>query len=748
MGKSALMLCATASIASLLTSSEAIAQVAANPPVPRTANEASAIADIVVTAQRRSESIQKVPLSVSAVSGEQLATANITTALDLNKLVPSVNLVAQNNSVLPFIRGVGNTLTPPGNESSVSIYVDDVYYGRIIPVLLQLNNVEQIEVLKGPQGTLFGRNSTGGLVHVKTRTPRPGQDPTASAQIGYGNFNTFDASAYAAVSIGDKAAIDISGIVHHQADGWGRNYTTGADSFAEKSEGFRSKLVVDVTDDTRFMLTGEYAHTNSNIGINASPFAFSKTPSGTLDPTPGRQILTVPTPYDSRSNQTPIGRSRLYAASARVSHDFGFATVSNIAAWKRIRQFERIDLDFNAPDLLAADLPGRDREFTNEFQISSNGNSRLKWTAGLFYINMTQGFYPASFYGAVIGSQLGVPTATNFQLSVVSVKAVSLYGQATYEIVDDLKLTLGGRYSWDKLKGAGEQSIQVPGGPVTPIPGTMFVDKTTVKKPSFRVALDYSLNPDVLVYGSVSQGFKEPVYNVLPFSPPPTKPEVLTAYEVGLKSEFLDRRLKFNAAAFWYEIKNPQVQTAPRPGSAVTSNAEHARHRGFEIETTFAVTPEFQLRAAGTYLDAKYTSFRNASIINPNPNFPFGNLPGVPGDVSGSTTVFAPKLSGNAGADYTVQLGNGGEIVASGNVLFTSKVFFEPDHNLVQPAYALVDASLTYKFPDDKTFVRLWGANLTDKLYYRSASSVGYFGGNVGTPGAPRTYGVTIGTTF
>jgi iron complex outermembrane receptor protein len=702
------------------------------------------VGEIIVTAQRRSESQQKVPVSVASANAEELASLNITTAEDLSKIAPSLRVTPEVGSVTVFLRGVGSTITAIGNEASVAVYVDGVYYSRLTPALTRLNSIERVEVLRGPQGTLFGRNSSGGLVNFITKTPTPGQEFEGKVQVGYGNFDTVDGSAYIASSLGNSVAFDLSGVYHKQSEGWGDNLATGRENYTDESYALRAKLAVDLGPDTRAILTYEHTYNDSD---QSNPSHFQNGLQGTFNPAPGQGTLPLIGIYDAQVNDLNFSRTRYNGGSVRLEHDLGFAKIINTAAYHDTKQRYLFDGDSGPSPLLSISLPSTSKEFLNEFQIVSGASSSFDWQAGIFYMDQKQEYTPARISGALIGLGTGGGEALLYS-SFSGVKALSGYAQGRVTLVENLKLTLGARYSHDKVRGRGSQTILFPGGILFPIPGTAQTDARTINQWSYRAGLDYQFTDDIMAYASISRGYKGATYNMIPFSATPARPEVLEAYEIGLKTQLADNMIRFNAAVFRYDISNPQVITTPAAGVALTSNADSARITGADVEVVFAPTSNFRLNASATYLDAEYTRYTNAGFTNPNPAFPFGNLPTVPGDASGNRLVRAPEWSGNVGAKYTIDTANGGAIDLNADLSFNSSIFFEPDNRLRQGGYALIGGQIAYTFPNQLMSVRIWGENLTGKEYYVTGNAVSGGQGDIGAPGAPRTFGITASVEF
>jgi iron complex outermembrane recepter protein len=734
------------------------AQSAGTPGGTAVADETPALQEVVVTAERRSEDLQRIPVAVSAVTADQMQSLHIDTVDKVDQLVPSLQISPEVGSVTMFLRGVGSSIAAIGNEASVAMYVDGVYYSRISPALLRLNDVDRIEVLKGPQGTLFGRNASGGLVQIITHTPQPGDPLAARVSVGYGNFNTVDTTATLSSGLGERAAVELTGLYHDQRNGWGTNLVTGTDAYKDHSDAARGKLVVALTDTTRVTAMFEHSDTDSDIGgvttFNNEPvWDFKSLFNPALAPTASAPIGF----YDTRFGQPTRQKSSYSGGSLRIEQDIGSANLIDTVAYHDTRQHNWVDLDGNALPLAMASLPSTSRELMNELRVVSGPGSAFDWSFGGFYMHQKQSYDPVELSGLLFGSP-----QDDYSTSVLN--TYSPFAQVRFEVLRDMRLTLGARYSHDELHGYGDVQTGIPPA-LTILPGSQVDDRRNVNEFTYKSALDYQFTPDVLGYVSVSRGYKGATYGTIPITAPPARPEVLQAYEVGLKSELFNRKLRLNSSAFWYDINNQQVVTTPVPGVALTSNAPKARIKGIESELEIALTPRLRLRAAVTYLDARYVSYPDAGLTAPNPYPPlnplapppgappfpgyfFGNLPTVPFNASGNHMVRAPDWSGDSGFSYFVPLANEATVELAGNVSFTSKYYFEPDNRLSAGPYALIGASFAYNLPGGHVSVRLWGENLSDRHYYGSGQAFGTFAGDEGAPAAPRTYGLTLSAKY
>lgn len=706
-----------------------------------TAAQSTALEEIVVTAQRRSENLQKVPVAVSAIGGEALASANITNASELGRLVPALTVFTTTGAVQPFLRGIGNPGSLIGNESSVAVYVDDVYMARVPPALLQLSSVERVEVLKGPQGTLFGRNASGGLLHVITRTPS--ESPAFEASVGYGNYNTIRGSIYATTGIAQGLALDISAMTTHQGDGWGRNVGNGRDWGKEFTQAIRTKLRWQPGSTTTIDLSADYTRSETDL-IAQSQF-LPGTPRGYELPPYGLQPLLGF--YDIEADSQPKYNTTAWGVSGKVTQELSFADLISITAYREDKSLGVFDSDYSRQPFLLGELYGRVKQFTQEIQLSSSTPGPVKWIVGAFYLNSRAGYEPSRFTGQSIDAFTGGLPAVSDTYGIAKNKSYAAFGQATYRITDSTGITAGLRYTHDKISGYGRNDFYLAGtNPV--IPGPVVSGSETFNKLTWKASIDQQLTDNAMIYLSYSRGYKAGLYNTLPFTPTAAKPEVLDSTEAGFKSELFGRRLRLNGAIFYYDFKNAQFQAFDGP-TVTLVNAKSARVYGAEIEGQVAVTDKLGIRFSGSRLDAKYKTFDNAQTpqVNPNTDPSLGPIGGflpnlLPFDASGNRMVRVPKWTYSVGANYRIET-SAGELDFDVNYSYSSSFFWDADNVNRQNGFGLLDAQAKWTLPGvlSNHSIRLWGKNLTTTHYYVAAVPSSGARGTSAMPGAPRSYG-------
>lgn len=706
------------------------------------------IQDIVVTAQKRSESSQKVPLSITALSNESLQARGISDVVGLATSVPGFTAQVYNGSVVPFLRGVGSLGSAITNEPSVGIYVDGIYFPRVPSSFFELRNVDRVEVLKGPQGTLFGRNSTGGIINVVTRDPS--SETQVMGSVGYGRFDAFQGDLYATTGLGERAAIDFT-VSGKTDDGYGRNLTLNKRYSFLDSILLRSKLLFEPADGTKIVISGFYAGSKTS----GSKAAYPGTTTGTFS-APNEVFSSTPIPgvptrvigyYDTVEDYEAKDIFHMWGGYIRADHDLAFARITSISAYSHEKEKNYSDSDYGPRPDQTVPFFGQVKLFTQELQIASLPADEINWIAGLFYYNN------ATAYPTIQINNVNLPGGALQAPGSSKSISYAVFGQATYEILPALKVTGGIRYTKDKVSGKGRLAFLTT--PITVIP---LPDSTTKNnKVTFRAALDYQLARESLIYASFSRGYKAGKYNILTYNPVPTDPETLDAYELGLKTDLLDRRLRINGAIFYFDITNPQVQTQTNT-TIVYSNADSARVKGAELDIQGALSRNFTLRASATYLDAKYKRYGaldpvTGACINCAPasiaDLVNGGAISVPGGIvaDGNRTPLAAKFTYTLGGDIRFSV-VGREALISVDWFHSSGFYNEPDtNNLFQKPYGVLNGQLRYAASDNMS-VRFWGKNLLDKKYAISAGTNVGPAGYPWNPAPPRTYGVAFDFNF
>jgi len=727
----------------IATSSPAVAQTQS----ASIKSDDNQLPEIVVTAQRRTENIQDAPLSVTAFTGSALTAAGITVVRDLGEVDSTLQFSAIGGIATVFMRGLGNPVATLGNEASVPMYIDDVYYSRLSPSFFDLVNVDNVEILKGPQGTLFGRNASAGVISIYTRDP--GNTPVIEGMVGYGNYATTTAQLYASVPITDKLAADISLSEYNQASGWGRNVYNGDQTYLNYSFNARSKVIWKPTDSTTVKFIGYYVEQNSLQGVLTTPYA--GTVGGGVD---NSGTITVPPQppqprfYDIKLDHMPGVRTQTYGGSIRVDQELGFGVFSSISAARKTNESYLSDGDLTPYPLANYDTRPADQQYSEELQLKSKPGAPMSWIGGFFYLNTLGGYNPIHIYGNTFTAE-GINSIR--LIGEQRLNSFAPYGQVTYPILPDTNLTAGLRYNKDVLRGFGSTTIYTyPGGPLSGL-GPSFLsappfDQTRhFGKLTYKVSVDHHLNPNVMAYALVSTGYKSGTYNAVSISSGALNPETVTTYEFGLKTELLDHRLRLDGAVFRNNLKDLQVQSS-QMGIETVINAGSARSQGVEVESTALLARGLTARLSATYLQAEFLNFSNAPYFYQRPGG--GNSLGTI-NARGNVLPRAPRESLGAGLNYVVDVSSVGKFAFDANVAYSSKFYWDSDNVISQGPLTIVNASATFTPRRAEALsIRLWAKNLTNKEYYSIEFEEQGPAGFAASPAAPRTVGAEFRFKF
>jgi iron complex outermembrane receptor protein len=698
--------------------------------------------DIVVTARRRAENLQDVPIAVTAYSGEALERAGAIDITDISDTTPNVTIETSrgtNTTLTAFIRGVGQQDPVAGFEAGVGLYLDDVYLNRPQAAVLDIYDVERIEVLRGPQGTLYGRNTIGGAIKYVTR--RLSELPSFRARANFGTFRQADLILSASTPVADGVKIGGS-VARLSRQGFGDNLTTGKENYNRDVWAARATVELDPSDTISIRFSGDYTKDNSN------PRGGHRLIKGLLS---GAPVLSDV--YDSRGGLvTPEQEVKAYGGAAHVEIELTDAvTLRNIMAYRRDRSATPID--FEALPARDVDVPAiyRNRQFSNEFQVLIDSGP-LNAVLGVYYLNANAN----NVFDVVLnetGIRIPPPNGPVPGLSVsttgdVDTETWAAFADLTYDVSDLVHLSAGARYTVDDRRAVITRR-NLAFGPLPELGGqgvgnvfsSNFTGEETFRKLTPRASISITPSDDHNFYASYSQGFKGGGFDPRGISTQAPDlnangvresneifeyflfdPETVNSYEIGYKASLFDRRVRLALAGFYADYKDVQV-----PGSVgavingiptfvgVTTNAGKASFKGVEAElfaTIFRNADGSRLNFAGTlgYLDAQYDEF-------------ITNVPGTgPVDVANFRRIQnTPRWTLSGTLDYSTRMA-GGELSASTTLSYRSKTFqFEtPSPYLDQPGYALLDASLVWTSSDDRWTVGLHGKNLTDKQYITS----------------------------
>lgn len=711
------------------------------------ATEMTGSSDIVVTAQRRSERLQDVPMSITALSADVLERSGVTNTTDIARVTPGVTMAFYGGFLQPAIRGITSTGANIGENSNVATYIDGIYQPQQIATLIDLPDVEQIEVLKGPQGALYGQNATGGAILISSRAPS--FTPTGKFSASYGNYNDYQLRGYVSGPLADGVAASLTGSYQHR-DGFRRHVLTNQRDLGVEAYVLRGKLLVEPSDDARITLSGFYSHrvdsaNYAGFAVNGNSIGYAPNLGGLSPFFAGIPVPASPRTMGVKQFAAEPGaftKIRSYGGSIRGEFDVAGGTLTSSTGYVDNTIGYLADIDASAPRIIEARAEPLSGDYlVHDTSFVSGGSGPLSFLGGVFYLKGKE-----TFVGNV--SEIFLPNlppapkvTLNFSNTFGQVRKeiYAVYGEVTFRASDALTITAGGRYTDEKQRSFSGASPQVnteySGGAVH------------FRKFTPRINARYALTDDINAYASWGRGFKSGVINN---NAPPgqqlVKPETIDSFEAGIKGQ-IGRSLRFNLAAFYYDYKNLQaVSYCPTcVGSTyLTQNAASARVKGADFDFTLEITPELSLNGGAAILDAYYTRFPDAQIYLPNATNT-GNL-SVTRDLSGGPLLRSPKFSGNLGANYALET-EAGKFNAFASFYYNSGFGMELSNRIRQERHATVDAEVSFAPSglDGARFV-IWGKNLTDKAIYSQvlASNLS----DLASYAPPRTFGIRAEYAF
>lgn len=700
--------------------------------------------DIIVTAQRRAERLEEVPVAITAVTAQTLEQSGVSRFQDLGQIAIGAQVQRTGGHTQPAIRGVSTLTTGPGYENNVAVYVDGFYQSDTMAINGDLVNVADVQVLKGPQGTLYGRNATAGAILVNTL--QPSDVLTGNAQVSYGRFNDVRIQGYLSGPINDTVAFSIAGYTREN-DGYIKDIDSGKNVAPFRNDSIRTKLRIEPSEDFSLTLAYNYAYVSDSRGL---VYNIYRNPSPALPAPPARA-----TDRNTASlNFNPENGAKMHEATITTAVNTGIGTLTSYTGYAVRHSYTIYDFDGSRLPLVQVEVdPYDQRTFqqTLDFAVDSIEGFDLV-VGGMYYHDVVR----------------NVPAALNAQLQRVTGQdlettgeAVALYVDGTVHVTDRLFLTLGGRYSSEKRI---YDYVQRSG--VNPATDQPILKEATFSKFTPRVVLRYEVADRTNVYASYSQGFRSGLFPVT--SQPraelvlPVQPEEIDAFEIGFKTA--SSMVRFDAAAYYYDYTNLQVGvTVPSPVIAnavinLVSNAKAARVYGVEGQLTVTPTDGLNIRAGAAYNHARYRDFSNATGNGWNAVTGL-NISNQIQDWSDKEMARAPKWNANLGFDYSVDVAGGNLVLAANGSYMSSHVVQNPSlwgpaagpeladqQRYRQDGYAVVNASINWTDPSDTYTIGVYGENLTNTKYLISHSGGAF--GDWRNYGQPVSYGVRLGAKF
>jgi iron complex outermembrane receptor protein len=743
-------------------------------PMSAHAQEATAPAadeeEVIVTARKREESLQDVPISVSVALGEDLEQRNITSTTQIDTLAPSLSVAPSVGFVSFFLRGVGSNVAIPGAENSVATYIDGVYMARPTSAWTSLPNIERIEILRGPQGTLFGRNATGGLVNIITR--KPSHDLGFRGSVTLANEGVLEANAFLTGPLSDKLAASLVVAARTQDGGYGTNLLSGKDIYKSEYINILGKLRYDFDASLSAELAAYFNDVDNNInGAQSVVVTRPSTANGGTLRTGGSAAPArfTTTPRDNYSNIDPLYRLIDRGASLTVVKDWESVSFTSITAYNSSYGSNGSDFDLtDASGWSVAFVPGGVNTanptqafqatydspyfWMQELRLTSTGDGPLQWVAGVYGQSNRDGYDPVGVYLGQyqpLWSNRGRYDVVGYSQAIVGIsrtEALAAFAQATYAVTDRLDITAGLRYN-KETKDYSSALYAVSSAGVPTLSLTRSASKSW-ERPTWVVDASYDLG-EAMVYASYNRGFRSGAFNVSsPTATTPVDEEVIDAYEAGFKSTLMSGALRLNGSAYFYDFQNLQFLTiSATTGTAILQNAAAAEIKGVELEALYSPTDNLNLFANVGIIDSQYTAFPNYVARMPQRNAAGVSIGGtintvVP--VVGKALMLTPEYTATLGANYEHKLSTSLALELSGDVTLKGETSMNPEATIVQEAYSAFNGSIGVRIPRGDTTYRVsaWGRNLSDE------DIIVYGAGTFNTLRAayaePRTYGIRL----
>ena len=727
-----------------------------------------AIEPIIVTAQRREEAQVDVPISITNLSNEALDTANVTELTDIAKVTPGLRFDFAAGFVQPTIRGVGTAVTTAGGQGNVGIYIDGFYSPNPLATDFDLLSVESIQVLKGPQGTLFGRNTTGGAILVQTRDPDTDGNFYAG-KASYGRFNELDLQSFNNFAISDRVALTVEG-QYRTGDGYLTDITTGRDVGDFENWSLRFGMKAELTEGVELLV--RYKHAEVDDPTNLLTASFFSEEFGLGAPFGGIPGTFTTNRRETAQTSVPnFFQSNSDVAQVTLRADVGFADFTSYSQYRNEKVDSSSQLSYSGLSIFQLGLPNNNETWSQEFLLNSKPGGALQWTAGLFYFENTDQ------YITFIDSP---GNRTRLGGSRVTSRSYAAFADATYEITPRLFATVGLRYAYDRVDDAyyntrflapfvdfNGNGVQDAGEPDA-VGGRAFIEDLQPEaieevndgRLTPRFVLRYKPTDNASVYASYTQGYKAAIIDVggtcqnPPYVCSTVRPETIDAFELGAKYDGYG--ISAEIAGFYYDYKDLQVSLF-EAGTAAIINAAQSEIYGLDAQVRYQLSPQLSVNAGATWVHARYKNFDNAPIYTPcadlgsdvvnNVCAPNGLSFLVLGqDLNNVTMQRTPEFTGNLGARYEAELA-GGELALSGNLFYSSSFFFGPSGiQFKQDGYETLSLRAQWSDPTDRFYVALWGDNVTDSVYYTAAQYSNFgIGANYSKP---VTYGIEVGFRF
>jgi len=730
---------------------------------------AAMIEEVIVTAQKREEGSQDIGAAITALGSEQLTKSDFNNITDLQAMAPSIQIGESFGFAQIMIRGIGTDNPFAGGDPSVAMHVDGVVTGQSSAQFGSLFDIERVEVLRGPQGTLYGRNATGGSINVITKKPTEELDGYARFTVGDYDLTKLEAAVGGPIADGFMGRLAVRAI---DRGGYGENIANGKDIDDANQQSIRGQLLFEPTDQLSFRLALEHhEEDDANYIPKFKSASYDPAPLTALEPQPAAGVRASD-PRDINSNVNLQNEREQDSYSFEVNYDINDTlSLTSVTNFQTFEKTPQADFDMTAEDFYIWSESFETDQLSEELRLNFDGE-KVRGLVGLFYykeeiesdnrldldlvpqfvIDADPALTGCGFDDNVSNQIIGAPEEDLCFLfrGSAEAEAYAIFTNISIDLNDDMSLILGARYSDESREGFTDYWT-APGAPVL-----TFADDKSFSELSPSVRLEWSPVEDLLFYAGYSEGFKSGIFLSGQRSPV-LDPEIVDAYEVGMKGMFLDRQLQVNTAVFYYDYTDLQQGRSVPAGTSgftlVYENAASAEITGWEAEFTWLATEILRFDGSVTYLDATFddyvttdpfdTVFQQLGLIDAGVD--------LSQQLSGNRMVQSPEWAGNLGVTLDIELpGNGWFLSSTLAASYKDQVYFSQfNHDaLSQDAVTTVNANILLSSPDEHWTVNLWGKNLTDEEIYMGTFILNSSRTNAGFMAPPRTYGLTVGYNF
>jgi len=714
--------------------------------------------EIIVTARKRAQSIQDVSMSITAFSGEQIEAFVIRNAEDISWYTPGLYATGAtgNSNPLYTIRGIGLNDTFSNNNPTVGVYFNEIIQPLTPMMGFQLFDIDRIEVLKGPQGTLYGRNTTGGAVNVFSR--RPGEQLNGYVRADYGEFDRFDIEGAVGGPVSDTVGLRLAGLSIQQGEGWLKNAFNGQEVGELDQTALRGTLEWTPNDDFDLLLVGNYSRDRSDsmlrehIGFLDGPFSSNLCQAaieGRRDESSCVSFLGYSDQTEDRytiENSSLYGQdidAKSYGFSLAMNWHIGDMTLTSITGYS---DFDRVQTeDADGSPIIMLDVRGTDEieSLSQELRLASTTAGGLEWMVGAFFTDDQLDF---NFLQAVDEQIFASRVVQDFTQKT---NAWAIFGHAVFPISERFRLIGGLRYTDEEKDFRYDAADLDPFGTslfaaigLEPVSG--YTDSISNDDWTGEIGVEYDLSDEALLYANASKGFKSGGYKgAIAFSLEelePFDPETLYAYEIGVKSTLADGKIRLNAAGYFYDWEDFQAFITEVRGGVnviVLDNAGDAKVKGFEVDFIWRPFDGLNLSAGANWMDTEITKFNT--------------VPGTD-DATGNKLANSPDFMLNAMASYEFPIGQSGwQAFVATDVLFRDEVFYSLNNRgqNSQDGFWLWNGRIGVVSPDEHWVLSVWGKNLTDEFYVtQSYDNTGGIFPSQNFIGLPRTYAVSVRYNF